>query len=100
MNISAKPIIKSFFLPAIFAFSILVTPSWAETYYVSTSGSDSNNGTQITPFRTIQKAADMDNPLSCITLPIARCSGCPVLLALAATCAPLGAPFATADGSE
>jgi hypothetical protein len=31
-------------------------------YYVSTSGSDSNPGTSASPFRTIQKAADMVNP--------------------------------------
>lgn len=35
----------------------------ATTYYVSASGSDSNNGTSAsTPFRTIQKAADRTNP--------------------------------------
>ncbi len=31
-------------------------------YYVSTSGSDSNPGTSASPFRTIQKAADVVNP--------------------------------------
>jgi Protein of unknown function (DUF1565). len=35
----------------------------ATTYWVSTSGSDSNNGTSLdTPFRTIQKAAGFTNP--------------------------------------
>ncbi|MGL4608512.1 MAG: carbohydrate binding domain-containing protein [Trueperaceae bacterium] len=34
-----------------------------KTYYVSGSGSDSNNGTsQSTPFRTLQKAANLTNP--------------------------------------
>ena len=32
------------------------------TYYVSTSGSDTNDGSQNSPFRSIQKAADVVNP--------------------------------------
>lgn len=32
--------------------------AWAATYYVSTSGSDSNPGTQAAPFRTIAHAVD------------------------------------------
>jgi len=31
-------------------------PAWAATYYVSTSGSDSNSGSQASPFRTITYA--------------------------------------------
>src|SRR5512135_2781303 len=31
----------------------------AATYYVSTTGSDSNSGSQTAPFETIQKAANM-----------------------------------------
>ena len=32
------------------------------TYYVSTSGSDNNDGSQNSPFQSIQKAADLVNP--------------------------------------
>jgi len=41
--------------------SWIATPSWsgATTYYVSPSGSDSNPGTQVSPWLTIQKAANM-----------------------------------------
>lgn len=34
----------------------------AATYYVSPSGSDSSNGSSASPFKTIQKAADVVNP--------------------------------------
>ena len=37
-------------------------PSNGDTYYVSTTGSDSNSGTQASPFRTIQKAANTVSP--------------------------------------
>src|SRR5207249_5620831 len=51
-------------LAAIIFLSLLTvwvaTPSWsgATTYYVSPSGSDSNPGTQVSPWGTIQKAAN------------------------------------------
>jgi len=34
----------------------------AADYYVSTSGDDSNPGTEVLPWRTIQKAADTVGP--------------------------------------
>lgn len=34
----------------------------AATYYVSTTGSDANSGTQLQPWLTIQKAANTMNP--------------------------------------
>jgi len=37
-------------------------PKGGNTYYVSTSGYDSNPGTQSNPFRTIQHACDVVNP--------------------------------------
>ncbi len=47
----------------VFVGSIL-SPSaaTAATYYVATTGSDTNSGTQAAPFQTIQKAADTVNP--------------------------------------
>lgn len=44
-------------LPGLFAFNVS-----AATYYVSTSGSNYNPGTQSQPFRTIQKAVDVMQP--------------------------------------
>ncbi len=41
-----------------FTFLLFAKSSLAATYYVSTSGSDSNPGTQSQPWLTIQKAAD------------------------------------------
>ncbi len=41
-----------------FAFLFFAKASLAATYYVSTSGSDSNPGTQSQPWKTIQKAAN------------------------------------------
>ncbi|MCM8785928.1 MAG: DUF1565 domain-containing protein [Candidatus Omnitrophica bacterium] len=35
---------------------------FCETYYVSVNGDDRNPGTKESPFRTIQKAADIVNP--------------------------------------
>jgi len=47
-----------YLISSIFFLSVLFSPlSQAATYYVSTSGSDSNNGTTLTtPFKTIAKA--------------------------------------------
>lgn len=39
-------------------FFLLHSKAWAANYYVSTSGNDSNNGSQTTPWKTIQKAAN------------------------------------------
>ena len=48
------------------ALAVVALPSAsflnAATYYVSPSGSDSNNGSSGSPFKTIQKAADAVNP--------------------------------------
>jgi hypothetical protein len=41
---------------------LAIRPAMATTYYVSTTGSDSNNGSLTAPFRTIQKAANIVNP--------------------------------------
>jgi len=43
-------------------FGVRVPASLAATYYVSTTGSDSDAGTSLKPFRTIQKAANLTNP--------------------------------------
>ena len=47
---------------ALFSFSPFITEAAASTYYVSPSGSDSNGGSQSSPFQTIQHAADIVNP--------------------------------------
>jgi hypothetical protein len=48
---------------ALVLFSILAIPSLsAATYYVAPNGSNSNKGSSGSPFRTIQKAADIVNP--------------------------------------
>ena len=36
--------------------------SAATTYYVTATGNDGNSGTAASPFRTIQRAADIVNP--------------------------------------
>ena len=41
---------------------ILLGNASATTYYVSPTGSDSSSGTSSSPFKTIQKAADIVNP--------------------------------------
>lgn len=45
---------------SVFALFFCLSPaSWAVTYYVSTSGKDTNSGTSLSyPFRTIQRAVD------------------------------------------
>ncbi|WP_346883570.1 right-handed parallel beta-helix repeat-containing protein [uncultured Algibacter sp.] len=43
----------------IFALSLFFNQLNAKNYYVSTTGKDSNNGSQASPFKTIQKAADV-----------------------------------------
>lgn len=50
----------SFFFSTIVFIAAIVSshPAMAATYYVATSGSDSNPGTQAQPFRNIQRAAD------------------------------------------
>ena len=42
--------------------SLLTTDAYARTYYVSTSGDDSNSGTSSAPLATIQEAADRVAP--------------------------------------
>jgi len=48
-----------FFCSALF---LIPASAQAATYYVSTSGSDSNAGSSSAPFKTIQKAANIVNP--------------------------------------
>lgn len=50
--------ISLYFLLFIFVFPKNVFAQGTNTYYVSTSGSDSNPGTIDRPFRTIQKGVD------------------------------------------
>jgi hypothetical protein len=50
---------KNLILTNLLVLSLSVT-SWATNYYVSTFGISTNNGlTSLTPFPTIQKAADL-----------------------------------------
>jgi nitrous oxidase accessory protein NosD len=44
------------------ALMTAAAPAFAATYYVATNGSDSNAGTQASPFATLQKAANIVNP--------------------------------------
>jgi hypothetical protein len=44
------------------------TASSGPTYYISPNGNDSNNGSQSTPWRTIQKAANTVNPGDTVVL--------------------------------
>jgi hypothetical protein len=44
------------------ALLIIAGPAFAATYYVSTTGNDTNPGTYSRPWLTIQKAADMARP--------------------------------------
>ncbi len=59
---------KSFFLPifllavVVLGISSFIGEANAATYYVSTSGSDNNNGSQSSPFRTPSYAASIVNP--------------------------------------
>ncbi len=46
----------------IIGFSLAARGAQAATYYVSPSGSDSNNGSRSAPFQTIQQAANIVNP--------------------------------------
>ena len=46
------------------------SPAAAETYYVSKSGSDSNNGSFFTPFATVAHAVSVANTISSLTNPI------------------------------
>lgn len=59
-----KNLQKIFFLAILFfsVFGMAKSSQAAVTYYVSLSGSDSNNGLISTPFKTIKKAADIVNP--------------------------------------
>jgi parallel beta-helix repeat protein len=50
------------FLLMVTIFVFRVSTASAVTYYVSTSGNDSNSGTEVQPLRTIQKATDMVVP--------------------------------------
>jgi len=48
---------------AVAAFICMASASWATSYYVSPTGSDTNNGTSTsTPFQTIQKALNVVHP--------------------------------------
>ncbi len=46
------------------------TPTSAQTYYVSKSGSDTNDGSLLAPFLTISKAVTTANPLANLANPI------------------------------
>ena len=48
--------------PAAFVHLDHLYAQTAQTYYVSATGNDSNAGTELHPFRTIQHAADLVNP--------------------------------------
>jgi len=50
---------KSKFLPAFLTLLLLSNSVFAIKYYVSNKGSDTNNGTQNSPFRTISKGAEL-----------------------------------------
>ena len=50
---------KKYTLKILALLILFVSPCFAATYYVSTSGNDANPGTQSLPFRTIQKSADV-----------------------------------------
>ncbi len=52
-----KKIIICFFV-ATLGFLFLPAKALAATYYVSTTGNDTNNGSQGLPWKTIQKAAN------------------------------------------
>lgn len=53
---STHPLLRAILL---FALLGMAPASWAVTYYVSTTGKDTNSGTSLSyPFRTIQKAVD------------------------------------------
>ena len=52
---------KRFFNLALIFFSAVLSVSAANVFYVSTDGSDADDGTQNAPFATIQKAADTAN---------------------------------------
>jgi hypothetical protein len=54
--------IKSLVVFFLFLITVIAGEAAAATYYVSTSGSDSNPGTKSQPFGTIQKAANTVNP--------------------------------------
>lgn len=47
-----------FFLSSLFFLTFVPSSAHAATYYVSTNGSNSNSGSQSSPWLTIQKAAD------------------------------------------
>jgi len=52
----------SIFLTIFSALFLFARTSLATTYYVATTRSDTNPGTQAAPFQTIQKAGDVVNP--------------------------------------
>ncbi len=65
MSFLKRSIVSAVFalLPAIGGLAVPADSSWAaSTYYVSTSGNDSNPGTESAPWRTIQRAADAVRP--------------------------------------
>ena len=58
MKIGFAFLLLAFFLVAAAALA----PAWGATYYVATTGSDRNDGSQDHPWLTIQHAADFMNP--------------------------------------
>ncbi len=61
-----KSLIKLFLIPAILFAALFVfgneVKAATTTYYVSPTGNDNNAGTEASPFRKIQRAADIVNP--------------------------------------
>ena len=51
-----------FVLLSLFCLNFLIGITNAKTYYVSPRGLDSNSGTEASPFKSIQKGADVVNP--------------------------------------
>lgn len=61
MNLNAGLRCFGFLMPGL-VFSVGLTPARAATWYVSTTGNDTQAGTLAAPFRTIQRAADVMAP--------------------------------------
>lgn len=47
---------RRFIVSVLFAFGVMITSTYASTYYVSPTGSDSNAGTLSAPWKTVQHA--------------------------------------------
>jgi hypothetical protein len=61
---------------AIAALALSASEAWANTYYVSTSGNDSNPGSAASPWRTLQHAVDTIAPGDTILVRAGTYPGC------------------------